>query len=395
MRCERNSRLLILLCALLVAPSLVCAAENLALQRPYVSSELLLGGWTGLTDGVTDSDDAPGCFATSNSGAFPKQVIVDLGAVCAVSKIVVMSSKNGNTKHVALAISADAKNFEQLREYYFPADTTQTLVHSFAARQARYVRVTFFDSWGTGEQGANCLFLRELQVFGDLPAEGRVASGREELRLARQQPATVGTAALGLFRRYRLGEPGKLRVAVLGDSFAAESAPDPRPWPETLGGLLEAELGAGQVEVLNLAAAGQTPADGVTHLATISGTETPDVVLLAYGRDAALAGGDPVTFRNQWQALADKLTQQVPALLVAVTPPPLWDSTGKGAASVLPLALGEEQSAAQLGLPLLRCGATLGAAPDPTICFAAGNRLTEVGKTLVAKALMRLLWAKE
>jgi hypothetical protein len=368
--------------------------ENLALNRPYVCSDLVLPGWTGLTDGVSDSDAAPGCFATGGSAQFPKQVVVDLGAVCTISKISLINSANGNTKRVALSVSRDAKDFEQLREYYFPAEAVQILAHSFAPRQARYVRITLYDTWGDGAQGPNCLFLRELQVFGELPAGGRTTSGREELRLARLQPALVPTAAVTLFRRYRLALGGKLRVGVLGDSFAAATEQDGQPWPVALTTQMEATLGPGQVEMLNLAAVNQGPAEGVAQLLPLGGKEPADVIILAYGKDAARARADLTTFRNAWQALLDKLEQQIPALVILVTPPPILEESGKGP-SVLPYAQAEEQLAAYRALPVVRGASVLAAAADPLGCYAGAAELNDQGKALIARAIKRLLWGSE
>ena len=368
------------------------AAENLALGRPYICSDTLLSGWTGLTDGVTDSDAPPGCFATGDSAQFPKSVVIDLGAVCSINKICLVSSKNGNTKHVALALSADAKSFEQLREYYFPEDEAQTLVHSFGARQARYVKITLYDSWGSGAQGPNCLFLREVQVFGDLPAGGVSNSGqaREELRLAREQPPLVSTPAVGLFRRYRAGGKDKLHITVLGDAGAAVSEQDSKPWPEALVSLIEAD--GGQVELLNLAAPGQKPADGLALVTTLQGADQPDLVLLDYGREAILAGGDLTAFRSGWLELAGKLAESVPALTVAVTPAPLLDPAGKAQPPTLAWSLAVDQLAAQLGLPVVRAGSVLAAAPDPIQCYAPGARLNDAGKSLLARAVYKLVW---
>ncbi len=377
-------------------PSGVAAGENLALHRPYLCSDTLLAGWTGLTDGVTDSDAPPGCFATGGSAQFPKVIMVDLGAVCTISKINLFNSKKGNTRHVSLSISPDAQNFEQLREYYFPSDTVQTLAHSFTPRRARYVKIALHDSWGTGEQGPNCLFLREVQVLGDLPGGGVSAQGnaREELRLARQQPPLVSTPAVTIFRRYRATAEGVLRIAVLGDSGAAVTEQDTKPWPEALAGLLEAS--GAQVELLNVAAPNQKPEDGVTLLPALAGdAHPPDVLILAYGRDAALAGGDVTAFRRAWQTLAAKVAQTLPALVVVVTPPPLLDPDGKNQPPLLAWAQAEEQLAAQLGLPFVRGGSVLAAAPDPTTCYGPGARLNEAGKALLAQAVQRLVWGEK
>lgn len=389
-----GSIVLCLLLACALCPPVSAAVENLALNRPYVCSDLILPGWTGLTDGVVDADSPPGCFATGDGAQFPKQIVVDLGAVCTISKISLINSANGNTKRVAISVSRDARDFEQLREYYFPAEVVQTLAHSFAPRQARYVRVVLYDTWGNGAQGPNCLFLRELQVFGELPAGGRTTSGREELRLARLQPPLVVTPALTLFRRYRLPLGQKLRVGVLGDSFAAATEQDGEPWPAVLTAQMEAALGPGQVEMLNLAAVNQGPAEGLAQLLPLGGKEPADVIFLAYGKDAATAKADLIAFRNAWQGLVDKLTQGIPALVVTVTPPPLLDDSGKGP-SVLPYAQALEQLAAHHALPVVRSASVLAAAADPLGCYAGPARLNDNGKLLIAKAIKRLLWGSE
>ena len=273
-----------------------CAGDNLALHRPYLCSDTP-PAWLDGPDrpGVTDSDDAPGCFATGGSGQFPKTVVVDLGAVCTIAKINLSNSKQGNTKHVSLALSPDAKSFEELREYYFPQSGVQTLAHSFTARQARYVKVTLYDSWASGGQGPNCLFLRELQVYGDLPSTGLSTGGdaREELRLARLAAATgeqrrrVGRSSAATGRTAQ----GTLRIGVLGDSGAGVTEADSKPWPDALAKLVE-DSGT-HVELLNLAAANQKPEDGLSLLGVLQGEQPVDLVIIAYGRDAALAGGRP------------------------------------------------------------------------------------------------------
>jgi len=58
--------------ALLIAAGTAAAQENVALNRPFVCSSDVMDGWTGLVDGVSDSDSGPGCFATSDEVGFPK-----------------------------------------------------------------------------------------------------------------------------------------------------------------------------------------------------------------------------------------------------------------------------------------------------------------------------------
>lgn len=386
---------LLLVGGLILAAPVGAVLENLALHRPYVCSDDLLSGWTGLTDGIADSDTSPGCFATANSSRMPKQVIIDLGTVCLVSKITVQNSSNGNTRHVALLLSPDADHFESLREYYFPARSVQTLTHSFAPRQARYVKLRFYDSWENGPHGLNCLFVREMQVFGEPPAQPRTVSGREELRLARMQPPVSSTPAVTLFRRYCLGAGRKLRLGVLGDSYAAVREGQPQPWPEILAELLAAKLGEQQVELLNLAGEGQTPDQAADVMIPLCGEKPVDLVLLAYGRDAARAGTDEIAFRNAWQELTETVAERLPALLVVVTPAPLLAESGPAAPSVLPMSLAQERLARQEGLPVVRSAAVLAAQDSPAACYGQHSLLNSRGHQAIAEAVYHLLWGEE
>jgi hypothetical protein len=365
--------------------------ENLALNRPYVCSDEILAGWTGLTDGVTDSDSPPGCFATGPSDRFPKLIIIDLGALCTISKINVTNSKNGNTRHVGLFVSADAATYEQLRDYIFPGDAVQTLAHSFTARKARYVKIALYDSWEDGAQGPNCLFLREVQVFGQAPAEGPSANGREELRLAHIQPQLTTTSAVGLFRRYGLTGAHHMHFVILGDDLMC-SHDGGGPWDVEI--MPRNWHPPGEMEFNNLSRPDQSPAEGlaIVRQLTTDASGTPDVILVGYGHDAALAGQDVTDFRNAFQGLLAGLAD-TPALVVVVTPPPLLQETD-AAHSVLPYAQAEEQIARQYGLPVVRGAAVLAASPDPLGCYT-GSDLTGAGQFLIAQAVQRLLWGAD
>ena len=94
----------------------------------------LLVGWTGLTDGVIDSDVAPGCFATDNSDHFPKEVTIDLGMLYPINRIAVHNAANGNTRKVSISVSSDGRQYTSVREFIFPAGEYMALVHSWAAR---------------------------------------------------------------------------------------------------------------------------------------------------------------------------------------------------------------------------------------------------------------------
>jgi hypothetical protein len=196
-----------------------------------------------------------------------------------------------------------------------------------------------------------------------------------------------------LFRRYGLSAAGhRLRVGILGDSFAAVTMAQAKPWPELLPDLFETQLGRGQVDYLNLAADGQSPGDGLAVAKPLLGDRPADLLLLAYGHDAARAGQAVTDFRNAFQGLLAGLAD-TPALVVVVTPPPLLQET-EAAHSVLPYAQAEEQVARQYGLPVVRGAAVIAASPDPLGCYT-GSDLTPAGQALVAQAVKRLLWGAD
>jgi len=119
------------------------ALQNIALGRPYRCSVPVLPGWHGLVDGKCDGDSAPECFATSNVDKFPQYVVIDLGAICEISRVVVYNSANGNTRKVSLECSDDASDYQVLRQgFIFPDKSAMVLSHKFTPRKARYVRLT-------------------------------------------------------------------------------------------------------------------------------------------------------------------------------------------------------------------------------------------------------------
>ena len=63
------------------APAAGLIEANVALGCSFTTSGPAHGDWNGLTDGIKDSDIAPGCYATDNDGHLPKWVLLDLGRV--------------------------------------------------------------------------------------------------------------------------------------------------------------------------------------------------------------------------------------------------------------------------------------------------------------------------
>ena len=204
---------------------------NLAQGAHYAANCRTLPGWDGLVDGIKDSDDPPGCWASDNSANFPKQVVIDLGGLCEVSRVVIHNSTNGNTKQIQVAVSEDGSKYDLLREYVFPPNKYQPLVHTFTPRKARFVRITFLNTWGGGIGGDNIIYLREVEVFGrrlEKKPEGLEALWRElAARLSRCSARMAGSAgrSRGWLRLHRAMGSGWARM----QSFGCSNLTTPQP----------------------------------------------------------------------------------------------------------------------------------------------------------------------
>ncbi len=297
------------------------AAPNVAVDKLYQCSSEILPEWTGLTDGVKDSDQPPACFATDNSADFPKEIIIDLDTVCQVTKIAVYNSLNGNTRRIAVLTSVDLEDFEELREYYFPPFQVQPLIHSFPARQVRYVKIKLYDTWGGGRGGDNCLYLREVEVYGEEEADsGSGQSGADILRLAALRPPVVAPHCVQIFRRYCLETQLDLTIGILGDRFALPDRADQTHWITLFTQQLEGQDDSRQIQVINRAMPGQDPHQGAQLLTQMAQPGPVDVLIIAYGTDAALTAMPVSQFRRELQYLLEAALDTVPALVVMVTP---------------------------------------------------------------------------
>ncbi len=273
------------LAALLMWRPAAAQVVNLALGSQWMASCATLPGWDGLVDGVKDSDEPPGCWATDNSAEFPKRVVIDLGGLCQVSRVVVHNSTNGNTKQIQVAVSEDGAKYDLLREYVFPPGRYQPLVHSFTPRNARYVRIVFLNTWGGGIGGDNIMYLREVEVFGKrlykrpegLERLWQALAGERAFRFIPGWPAV---------RRY-LRELGRaVRLAVLCPAEQAEQVVGPDGWLSLGLKLLEEKAGeqawlgqSAEVRVFELDAA-EKLAD---EWESFYGEQVPDVVVVVPG----------------------------------------------------------------------------------------------------------------
>jgi len=402
----RSHKLVVLtgVVAVISAGISVAAEHNLAAGKPYLCTTQLRPGWTGLVDGQNDSDQPPACFATDNSPQFPKEVIIDLGGVYQLTKIAVYNSLNGNTRHITVWISLDAKDFAQLRDYYFPPNRIQPLIHSFSShpRPARYIKITMHDTWAGGEGGDNCLYLREVEVYGDQNPESTTTDTWESMMaLSRWQPPLVRPHCVDLFRRYCLEQQTDIVVGVLGDRFAVSAGSSSDVHEPTWVDLFIERLkqrGAYQtVRVLtdNGVKLGNLPA----LRETLNDLQSVDLLIIAYGTEASLSDMPTLEFRRQLQQLVELVQEELTVLTIVVTPAPFAHRPElAGLARVQGkdswrLARAAEQVAALTDCAVVRTASVLAHSEHGVADLYQDNlSLSEMGHLALARALENLLW---
>ncbi|MEP4076920.1 sialate O-acetylesterase [Haloferula sp.] len=139
--------------------------RNVAFRKPHTSSDPNKRNWnSGLTDGRWDGS-AGQCFATGVA-PLPKHVTIDLLDTKNIHAIRLGAPKYGSTKSIAVSVSADGKEFEEVGRHDFKAKTEDKTTLRFDARPARHVRITFLEQHPKqdnypGEIG----FIREVEVF--------------------------------------------------------------------------------------------------------------------------------------------------------------------------------------------------------------------------------------
>ncbi len=326
----------------LVAGGIAWAQYNVAEDRPYRCGSEIMNGWTGLVDGVSDSDTAPGCFATDNSDDFPKAVTIDLQRPCTIQRVSVHNSTNGNTRGIVIYCSNDGVQYEKLREFIFPQDKALTLNHRFNDRPAQFVRVEFTNTWGGGLGGDNTIFCREVEVFGS-------PTGGTGVTAPMEQPVgdpIESTRDVRLLRRWAIDDDELLTIAVLGDSLGSCGEDT---WPQAVAERLaltrpdEAEVSLTAMTEEGLEACASS---GFTAL---TAEAEPDVILVTFGSD--LESWNRERFRSGLTKLARRLLDETEALVVLVGPAvgdPERVDIGRRALAEM------ERIADTLSLPLIR-----------------------------------------
>jgi len=278
-------------------------------------------------------------------------------------------------------ISLDAKDFAQLRDYYFPPNRIQPLIHSFSShpRPARYIKITMHDTWAGGECGDNCLYLREVEVYGDQNPESTTTDTWESMMaLSRWQPPLVRPHCVDLFRRYCLEQQTDIVVGVLGDRFAVSAGSSSDVHEPTWVDLFIERLkqrGAYQtVRVLtdNGVKLGNLPA----LRETLNDLQSVDLLIIAYGTEASLSDTPTLEFRRQLQQLVELVQEELTVLTIVVTPAPA-----------------AEQVAALTDCAVVRTASVLAHSEHGVADLYQDNlSLSEMGHLALARALENLLW---
>jgi hypothetical protein len=360
--------------------SLHAQVINLALHQPFVASCDTLPGWDGLVDSVKDSDEPPGCWASDNSAHFPKTVVVDLGGLAELSRIVVHNSTNGNTKQVSVAVSTDAQHYVGLRDFVFPPHKYQPLMHSFTPRKARYVRISFKDSWGGGLGGDCIMYLREVEVFGRRLQPPPSPQQALWATLASAQPQ-LPIPAWAATRRY-LRELGRETRLLVVTDHPPEILLGPEGWLTK--GLQALPGGLGQsLAVRSLAVRQSSAATLRPDFERLLSAFQPDLVIFA------VSPQPPPGFLDTLPTLLRAAGRAGCSLLIcSPAPDQLADATQVSAFTRLRRTLLLHATTAQAGL--LDLAALLAKTGQPTQLVAQGV-LSAQARKLAAEAFARLL----
>lgn len=146
----------------------VPGGPNLALHKPYASSDTNYSGWdTGLTDGNWNPGP-PHCYATGMEDTFPKHVTIDLEQAVTVGTVIAGTPHFGSTRTVDVSLSLDGIEFVPVGSQEFPSGKAAKRIYTFTPRQARYVRLTFRDYHATEVVFPKTFgFCTEVEVYSE------------------------------------------------------------------------------------------------------------------------------------------------------------------------------------------------------------------------------------
>lgn len=355
---------------------------NVALKCSYRQSGVASDHWMGLTDGVKDSDIAPGCYATDATPRLPKWVLLDLGRNYRVTQINVYNSLNGNTKTVALYVGTSPDKLTYLWKHLFPDRELRTFQHEFPEMPVRYVKVVFEDTYGGGFGGDYVMYLREVEVIA------RVREDEVKESVAASATVINYPRVLRVLRRVTLARTFPLTLLV------AVSRPlAPAQWVGPVrSALVNAFKYNAEKTIPPRVAAGVLPPLNILPLSSALGEEAvreeADLVIVGIRPEDTLrlTGVDVV---RTLTALCDELTgttDAVPLLVLLPTPSP---DPASPAGRALPQLRGALRQVGYLaGVGVFDCEAALGADPAarPSM-FDGQGLLNEFGRAFVARTI--------
>ncbi|MDF9832016.1 hypothetical protein M2103_000220 [Ereboglobus sp. PH5-5] len=197
---------------------------NLALGKPYFSSDINKHGWEpGLTNGSWVTDKA-NTYASGNTNEFPKGVVIDLEKTQEISSIFVGTPNFGSTKTVVIATSENGKKYKDVGRHDFELGKNDNHLYKFKPVKARYVRLMFTGNHSerAGAYSQAFCFITEVEVFGT--SGGPTQSGLA----ADQKPPPPKADPKKELPRGRLPS-GLVMNLALGKPYTCD-APNPSNW---------------------------------------------------------------------------------------------------------------------------------------------------------------------
>jgi hypothetical protein len=316
---------------------------------------------------------------------------------------------NGNTKTVFLSLSEDGRTFFPLWKHTFPPKKVKPLRHHFPPFRARYLRLTFLDSYENGPEGRAVFYLREVEVYGRPAKEtdaGTIAANDlipplDRRLLPATQRETVVTPlpplepssplrssrALLLLRRLGWEMRTPLTVWIIGDGWSLPpDTKEPAYWQYWLEELRRAYHHP-RVRVVSWLAPDLTTSQVLEQWREHPITLDPDGVLVALGA-AEVGRTAPEDFRARLERIVQRLLKETEAALILVTPLPPRDSQREPA--LQPFAQMVEEVARRHGIAYVRTGEWLRANGSPSVYYRDVHHLNGIGHRLLGEALLRL-----
>lgn len=138
------------------------AAENLALGKTYMESAKSKYCSAGvLTDGERKAKTRAESYFTSDSGEFPKWVLIDLGKTLEVKKVRVYNAASLDARNISVHYALEPGKYKSAGEGIFRKPSSKLEFQLKKPVSARYIKIEIEDAYG-GKKRAS---LAEVEVF--------------------------------------------------------------------------------------------------------------------------------------------------------------------------------------------------------------------------------------